>query len=345
MPIGILSRFLFALYFLSMFEADAADQKPQSPVKDTDLRSIEDLLRGYNQEELDAARKNIPKRPEPPLAATQPREVLVKGQVYEDKNGNGKRDAGEIGLPNIMVSDGDRVSHTAKDGSYKFNIQVLDEPHHRFVSATRPTGFKPTSNFFGRIRFDEKQTRYEFDFGFVKDAKSAAREFWFMAASDSQFTVIEQMIPTAKDYAQLTAAPGGPAFLTTAGDLTMNGTHFEWDMYDHIRRSSRIPVYEGFGGHDGNILDPRCTVNFEQRIGPPYYSWNYGGVHFIQFITETGYLRNAAQTRQKNWLKADLGALPKGMPVIAISHYPLDAAWFNRRKAEGINMIGQIGAH
>ncbi len=345
MPIGILSRFLVALYFLLMFEADAADQRPQDLVKDTDLRSIEDLLRGYNQEELDAARKNIPKRPEPSLAATQPREVQVKGLVYEDKNGNGKREADEAGLSYIMVSDGDRVTRTAKDGTFEFIIQVLDEPHHRFVCATRPTGFKPTTDFFGRIRFDEKQTRYEFDFGFVKDVKSAKREFWFMAASDSQFTVMEQMIPTAKDYAQLTAAPGGPAFLTTAGDLTMNGTHFEWDMYDHIRRSSRIPVYEGFGGHDGNILDPRCTVNFEQRIGPPYYSWNYGGVHFIQFITETGYLRNAAQTRQKNWLKADLEALPKGMPVIAISHYPLDAAWFNRRKAEGINMIGQIGAH
>ena len=201
MPIGILSRFLFALYFLLVFLGDAADQRPQDPVKDTDLRSIEDLLRGYNQEELDAVRKNIPKRPEPPLAATQPRQVLVKGQVYEDRNGNGKRDADEVGLPNIMVSDGGRVSHTAKDGNYEFNIQVLDEPHHRFVCATRPTGFKPTGNFFGRIRFDEKQTRYEFDFGFVKDAKSAKREFWFMAASDSQFTVIEQMIPTAKDYA------------------------------------------------------------------------------------------------------------------------------------------------
>ena len=198
MPIGILSRFLFALYFLLGFGGDAADQRPQDLVKDTDLRSIEDLLRGYNQGELDAARKNIPKRSEPSLAATQPREVEVTGQVYEDKNGNGKREADEAGLPYITVSDGDRVIRTAKDGSYEYNIQVLDEPHNRFVCATRPTGFKSTSNFFGRIRFDEKQTRYEFDFGFVKDAKSAKREFWFMAASDSQFTAIEQMIPTAK---------------------------------------------------------------------------------------------------------------------------------------------------
>ena len=98
MPIGILSRCLFTLYFLLRFEAGAADQRPQDLVKDTDLRSIGDLLRGYNQEELDAVRKNIPKRPEPPLAATQPREVLVQVRVYEDKNGNGKRDADEVGL-------------------------------------------------------------------------------------------------------------------------------------------------------------------------------------------------------------------------------------------------------
>jgi hypothetical protein len=44
---------------------------------------------------------------------------------------------------------------------------------------------------------------------------------------------------------------GKPAFLITAGDLTMNGSQFEWDMYDRIRASSKIPVYEGFGWSKG----------------------------------------------------------------------------------------------
>ena len=107
----------------------------------------------------------------------------MQGQVYEDKNANGKRDAGEVGLPNIMVSDGDRVNRTARDGGYQFKIQILKEPHQRFVMVTRPTGFKPTGIFFGRIPFDEKATSYSFDFGFVRDAESEKREFWFMAAS------------------------------------------------------------------------------------------------------------------------------------------------------------------
>ena len=85
----------------------------------------------------------------------------------------------------------------------------------------------------------------------------------------------------------------------------MNGSQFEWDMYDYIRRSSKIPVYEGFGGHDGNCLDPRCTVSFEQRIGPPYYSWNYGGVHFIQLVTETSYLQTPESVN--NWSQSQAG--------------------------------------
>ncbi|MBP86885.1 MAG: hypothetical protein CMJ64_09230 [Planctomycetaceae bacterium] len=324
--------------------------KGQDAIDDTDLNTTMDLLRGFNDKELAEAQRTIPPRREPPLGLARPRLVKASGHVYEDGNGNGRRDDNEPALSNVMVSNGERVSRTGDDGAYSFQMRMDENPHYRFVVATRPTGFKPTGDYFVRIPFAEDRTEYSADFGFVRDEASAKREFWFITASDSQFTRIEEMIPTAKDYAQVTSAPrsltlGKPAFLATAGDLTMNGSQFEWDMYDRIRGSSKIPVYEGFGGHDGNCLDPRCTVNFEQRIGPPYYSWDYGGVHFIQIVTETGYLKPAARLRQSDWMQADLKALPPKMPVIAVSHYPLDAAWFDQRKAEGINVIAQIGAH
>jgi len=322
-----------------------AEDRPQDKINDSELRTTEDLLRGFNDKELAEAMQATPPRQEPPLGVPRPRLVAVTGRVYEDLNSNGKRDSDEPALPGVVMTDGEKVLRSPSDGVFRFRIRMDENPHHRFVVVTRPNGYKPTGEFFLRIPFHEDRTDYSIDFGFQRDAASAKREFWFMAASDSQFTTVEQMIPIAKDYAQVTSAPGGPAFLVTAGDLTMNGSQFEWDMYDRIRRSSKIPVYEGFGGHDGNCLDPRCTVNFEQRIGPPYYSWNYGGVHFIQFVTETGYLRSAARLRQHDWLQADLKTLPPETPVIAISHYPLDAAWFDRRKAEGINVICQIGAH
>ena len=322
----------------------------QDAIDDSELRTTVERLRGFNDAELSAARKAIPPRREPPLGLARPRLVRATGHVYEDRNANGRRDENEPALANVMISDGERVLRVGDDGAYHFEIRMDENPHYRFVVATRPTGYKPSGDYFLRIPFAADDTEYTADFGFIRDEAAAKREFWFITASDSQFTRIEEMIPTAKDYAQVTSAPrslelGKPAFLATAGDLTMNGSQFEWDMYDHIRRSAKIPVYEGFGGHDGNCLDPRCTVNFEERIGPPYYSWDYGGVHFIQVVTETGYLKPAARLRQSDWMQADLQALPAKTPVIAVSHYPLDAAWFDQRKAEGIHVIAQIGAH
>lgn len=317
----------------------------QEAIDDSELRATTDLLRGFNDEELAAAKKSIPPRPEPPLELAQPRLVTITGNVYEDLNANGRREINEPALPNVTITDGEKVLQTAADGSYCCHLRIDENPHYRFVVVTRPTGYKSTNPFFLRIPCNDERTDIATDFGFMRDEASAQREFWFMTASDSQFTSIEQMIPIAKDYAQITAAPGGPAFLATVGDLTMSGSQFEWDMYDRIRRSSKIPVYEGFGGHDGNCLDPRCTVSFEQRIGPPYYSWDYGEVHFIQFVSETSYLLSAAQRRQRDWLVADLQILPPKKPVIAISHYPLDPSWFDQRQAEGINVLCQIGAH
>lgn len=340
----VIVLFLISIIVASQAQAQnpvASDEK----IADQPLVTTGDLLRGYSNAELARVQKLIPQRPEPPLAEAVPRIATIRGNVFLDANGNGKQDAKENGLANITVSDCQRLKQTDRNGEFTFVLKFDDKPHHRFIMLTRPNGFRLTGSFYVRIPYDENLAEYSISFGLQTDPKSSRKEFWFISASDSQFTAHHQMLPTAKDYAQITSAPGDPAFLVTAGDLTMNGSQFEWDMYDYIRRSSKIPVYEGFGGHDGNCLDPRCTVSFEQRIGPPYYSWNYGGVHFVQLVTETGYLQSPARIRQQDWIIADLKSLAMGTPVIAVSHYPLEPAWFDQRKQEGINVIAQIGAH
>jgi len=45
--------------------------------------------------------RTIPRRPEPPLRQARPRMVTATGIVFEDRNTNGKRDAGEPGLPGV----------------------------------------------------------------------------------------------------------------------------------------------------------------------------------------------------------------------------------------------------
>ena len=166
----------------------SADDRPQDTIDDSDLRTTTDLLRGFSDKELAEAMKAIPPRREPPLGLPRPRLVTVAGHVYEDRNVNGKRDSDEPVLPDVIVTDGEKVLRTPRDGGYRFGIRMDENPHYRFVVVTRPTGHKPTGKFFLRIPFDEDRTDYSVDFGFARDAASAKRDFWFMTASDSQFT-------------------------------------------------------------------------------------------------------------------------------------------------------------
>ncbi len=310
-----------------------------------DSTSADDLLRGFTDEELAAAERRFARRAEPPLGKPIPRRVHVAGRVFQDINQDGKHDAAEPGLSGVLVSDGERVVRTDAQGRFEFTFDMPDELHCRFVTATRPTGKRPTSLPVLRIRFDEPTKRYDAQFGMIDAPHSRQQTFSFITASDSQFSRPDEMIAIAKDFAQITSDTDRLAFLVTAGDLTMTGTHHQWNMYDEIRRASKIDVYDGFGGHDGNCLSPRSTVNYELRVGPTHYSWDYGGVHFIQIVSEFEYLRPKARARHDAWLQADLSAIPPETPVFVVSHYPLEPAWFDQRRADGVRIIGQLAAH
>ena len=81
----------------------------QDTIDDSELRTTIDLLRGFSDKELAEAQRAIPPRREPPLGFARPRLVKATGHVYEDRNANGRRDENEPALPDVMVSDGEKV--------------------------------------------------------------------------------------------------------------------------------------------------------------------------------------------------------------------------------------------
>ena len=307
------------------------------PVERQTKTETQDLIRGFTDAELAEAQVIVPEREEPGLTAPIPRKVHVSGRAWVADQGRAN------GLSDVRVTDGEYIYLTEEDGTFSFIFDMDDDPHCRFVVVVCPSGYRLTTPFFLRIPHDEETVEYQVDFVFHTDIQDS--QFSFLVASDSQFTRLEAMISIAKDFAQMTEEAKDLAFLMTVGDLTMSSTHYQWDMYDQIQGASQLPIYNSFGGHDGNCLTPRSTLNYELRIGPPYYSWDYGGVHFVQFVTEHRYLGERGQTRQDKWLEADLKMVVPETPVIVATHYPLKADWFDQRKAEGFKVICQLAAH
>ena len=64
---------------------------------------------------------------------------------------------------------------------------------------------------------------------------------------------------------------------------------------------------------------------YHHYFGPDYYSFTYGGVHFVGLntvdIDDLWYYGHVDST-QVEWLSRDLAAVPANMPVVTFNHIP-----------------------
>ena len=129
----------------------------------------------------------------------------------------------------------------------------------------------------------------------------------------------------AQDLKEL-AAETAPDLVVVTGDLTNMGTVPELESYRAAIESVPIPVFSVFGGHDGNIerrstaADTPCTRNFEATLGPTYYSFDWGGYHFVIYATEESYYSAADRARKERWLVADLALQPSDRQSVLMLH-------------------------
>ncbi len=270
------------------------------------------------------------------------RPITVSGHVFVDANRNGQKDADERGLANVPVSDGENITMSGLDGSYTLKLDVQED---RFIFVTAPTGFAPSRTFFHRIEAGIAESKVEASFGLESDTRwgapdGARHSFSFLVTADSQFTTKEEQALLIEEFSEMNAVSQNPAFFFIVGDLTMNGTFEELDMYrGAAARITNFPLFNIFGGHDGNSC-ARSVRNFQAKIGPPYFSWDCGGIHFIALTTETGYLSKESNDRQWAWVERDLALQPKTKPIVIACHIapPRDifAQWASRHNIKAV---------
>jgi hypothetical protein len=265
-----------------------------------------------------------------PASAQSP--TTVTGRVFVDRNGNGVRDAGEVGLGGVAVSNQDTVVRSAPDGTYRIAGRGTG-----LVFVSVPSGFRPSGPWW-RATGDAGAM----DFGLRRGG--AGDVFTFIHASDTHIAEASK----ARTARLLAIADSvRPAFVLVTGDLVRDALRVGegeatgyYEMFDAQLRGARWPVWTVPGNHEiFGIERERSGVSAEHPLfgramyrnyrGPDYYSFDAGGVHFVGLNTvdiDGPWYYGHVDSAQRAWLARDLAMVPARTPVVTFNHIPFYTA-------------------
>ena len=252
----------------------------------------------------------------------------LAGLVFVDRNENGIRDTDERGLAGVAVSDQSAVVITDNEGRFRLEHDA-DGTGLLFVSV--PNGFRSVGSFWTKAvdgaRFALTPTRDQDTFTFVH-------------ASDLHVSR-ESLARTQRMRTMADALK--PAFVIITGDLVKDALRVGeaeargyYELVAAERREFRAPVFTVPGNHEAfgietksSHVDPKHPLfgrgMYREYFGPDYYSFTYGGVHFVALNTvdiNGEWYYGHVDARQLAWLKRDVREIPDDMPVVTFDHIP-----------------------
>jgi len=259
----------------------------------------------------------------------------ISGFVYEDSNGNQVKDKNEKGIPKVSVSNQLTVVKTDENGFYKFDTTE----HLGTISISLPMGYK--GNIWQAIANHPEQI---YNFPLIKTP--AKNKFTFIHASDTHIQ------PNNRHRIQRFRAKAdslNPDFIIVTGDLVKDALRVPdtvaqafYDLYVEEINQFTMPVWSVPGNHEIfgierhlSLVSPTHPLYgkkmFRHYLGPEYYSFNYGGVHFIGLNSvsyEDLWYYGDIDKMQLNWLRADIAQIPTDMPVVTFNHIALVSPGF-----------------
>ena len=263
----------------------------------------------------------------PAISGAQPREIA--GAAFIDVNRNGVRDAGERGLAHVVVSNQDAVVATDASGAYR-----LSRGPNGLLFVSVPDGYRTVGPFWRAV----EDTTSTVDFPLSPAARSTG--FTFIHASDPH--VAPAVVARLQRFRAL-ADSLHPAFVLITGDLVRDalrvGEGEATGYYELFQREAALftsPLWTVPGNHENFGIErakshvPATHPLYGRKMyhhyrGPDYYSFNYGGVHFVGLnsvdIDDQSYYGHV-DSLQLAWLERDLAMVPAGTPVVTFEHIP-----------------------
>lgn len=266
----------------------------------------------------------------------QPREI--RGTVFENTIGNFQMDPGEPGIPGVVISDQDAATITDTQGTYRF----VSKPDLPYVFVSQPKGYT--------VKYYYPKAP-KIDFPLMSDRDQ--NYFKFIYASDTHVDSFN--LPRMEQFRKIADAID-VAFIVISGDLIRDALRVDeksasdfYRLYLDAILKFRMPVYSGLGNHEiFGIEREKSLVGedqplygkkmFRHFLGPDYYSFNYGGIHFMAIDGvdyQNLYYYGGVDSLQLQWIENDLKSLSLATPVITINHIPFVSPGFSFMDFEG----------
>jgi len=142
----------------------------------------------------------------------------------------------------------------------------------------------------------------------------------------------------------------GADFVLITGDLVRDALRGNeatakgyFKLYIQEISKFKMPVYSVLGNHDiFGIERDKSLVSqdhplygkkmYRHFLGPNYYSFNYGGIHFVSIDDvdyQNLYYYGGVDSLELKWLEKDLKPVPKSTPVITLNHIPFMSPGFS----------------
>ncbi len=272
--------------------------------------------------------------------------VIVKGSVFSDTNANGKRDAGESGIPDVSITDGKIWGKSTADGSYSVEMD-RGRRETDLLSVVSPNGYTPA------LRADSVPQYFQnipagpspltgIDFAMVPDKNAAnPTEKWSM--------VSDVEVSNTSDAAALSSLPqwtGRVKGMSEVAETTMTITTGDLTVTDYAAEPRRQKGYdilrggltEGKLGHafypvvgNHDVGGTATSVGYggsleywRKNMGPEWYSFDRNGRHTV--VLEDNY-DGSGLAPQLEWLREDLKRHAVGKQVMVFAHRSLFTKW------------------
>ncbi len=253
---------------------------------------------------------------------------VVSGVVFDDRNRNGVQDTAERGIVGVAVSNQDAVVATDSTGAFR-----LPGAGTGVVFVSTPNGYRAVGSWWRAETASQPLM-----FGLVRDQSSA--DFTFIHASDTHIS--NASLPRTRRLRALVDSIS-PGLVLITGDLIRDALRVPeseatgyYDLFMREKNAFRTPVYTVPGNHEVFGIERDTSkvptshplygrAMYRHHLGPDYYSFTRGGVHFIGLntvdIDDQRYYGHV-DSLQLAWLERDLALVPATMPVVTFDHIP-----------------------